>query len=163
MVVNRPAPQDYMWISETVYTTTRRAHVLRHTSNSPRPMSQQISSLFLQQFVEFLPTYNANGEIEVWRNTLLRSYTMVKGRWGSSIGILSKLFILLFMLLVNMLLESCIWFKTGWKLLVSHITQNGCRVRTHSYWVHFWATHYWRRLLGMDSDNLQEIIRYGLG
>ena len=37
-----------------------------------RPTSQLIFSLFLDQFEDFLPTYNANGEIEVWRNTLPR-------------------------------------------------------------------------------------------
>ena len=31
-----------------------------------------IFCLFLEQFEDFLPTYNANGEIEVWRNTLPR-------------------------------------------------------------------------------------------
>ena len=34
--------------------------------------SQLIFCLFLEQFEDFLPTYNANGEIEVWRNTLPR-------------------------------------------------------------------------------------------
>ena len=37
-----------------------------------RPTSQLIFSLFLDQFEDFLPTYNANGEIEVRRNTLPR-------------------------------------------------------------------------------------------
>ena len=35
-----------------------------------RPTSQLIFCLFLEQFEDFLPTYSANGEIEVWRNTL---------------------------------------------------------------------------------------------
>ena len=34
-------------------------------------ISQLICCLFLSQYVVFLPTYIANGEIEVWRNTLL--------------------------------------------------------------------------------------------
>ena len=34
-----------------------------------RPTSQLIFCLFLEQFEDFLPTYSANGEVEVWRNT----------------------------------------------------------------------------------------------
>ena len=37
-----------------------------------RSTFQLIFCLFLEQFEDFLPTYNANGEIEVWRNTLPR-------------------------------------------------------------------------------------------
>ena len=37
-----------------------------------RPTSQLIFCLFLEQIKNFLPTYNANGEIEVWRNTIPR-------------------------------------------------------------------------------------------
>ena len=37
-----------------------------------RPTSQLIFCLFLEQFEDFLQTYNTNGEIEVWRNTLPR-------------------------------------------------------------------------------------------
>ena len=61
---------------------TRRGRVIRHASNSPftnkfdqkrsrcsgkfamiRPTSQLIFCLFLEQIKNFLPTYNANGEI----------------------------------------------------------------------------------------------------
>ena len=36
------------------------------------PGRASIFCLFLEEFEDFLPTYNADGEIEVWRNTLPR-------------------------------------------------------------------------------------------